>query len=127
MRSAALALLIGLVCAAGCNRGPRLVPFTGQLVIEGRPQGTDTVALVPVAGLGKERTQALVDREGKFSLKTYPHGDGVMPGKYKVLVQLDPGVKALDLYSFADTTPLEVEVPDNGVRDYVIRIPLPTK
>lgn len=111
-------LLVGLTPLSGCKDTPKLAPVTGRVVVEGRPTGNDTVAFVPVGGLGKERSLALLDREGKFTLRTHPHGEGVMPGKYKVLVQLEPGSKLFEHYGHADTTPLEVEVPDAGLKDY---------
>jgi hypothetical protein len=122
MRVKAL-LLVGLLCLAGCSGRPKLVPFTGKVVVEGRARlaGDPTVALVPVAGLGKERLQGMINPDGSFKLSTYPHGDGVMPGKYKVLVQFDGG-RAFERYAAADTTPLEVEVPDSGLTDYEIKL-----
>ena len=116
-------VLVGLLPLAGCNSKPKLVPFAGRVVAEGREQlgGDPTVALVPVEGLGKERLQGMINPDGGFKLNTYPHGDGVMPGKYKVLVQFN-GRKAFEHYGSAETTPLEVAVPDSGLTDYEIRL-----
>lgn len=117
-------LLIGLLFAAGCGDKPKLVSFSGKVVVEGRtpPYGGDPiVALVPAEGLGKERLQGMINPDGSFKLNTYPHGDGVMPGKYKVLVTFDGG-KAFQHYAAADTTPLEVDVPNSGLTNYEIKL-----
>lgn len=115
--------LIGLMFLAGCSDKPKLVPFAGKVVVEGRTRlsGDPIIALVPVAGLGKERLQGMINPDGSFKLSTYPHGDGVMPGKYKVLVQFDGG-KMYEHYAAANTTPLEIDVPDSGLTDYEIKL-----
>ncbi len=116
-------LLVGLLSLAGCSNKPKLVTFTGKVVAEGRAQlgGDPTIALVPVEGLGKERIQGMIGPDGAFKLNTYPHGDGVMPGKYKVLIQFDGG-KAFEHYTAANTTPLEVDVSDAGLTNYEIKL-----
>jgi hypothetical protein len=116
-------LLVGLLALAGCSNKPKLAPFTGKVVVDGRAQltGDSIVALVPVAGLGTERIQGMINRDGTFKLNTYPHGDGVMPGKYKVLVQFDGG-RAFEHYAAANTTPLEVDVPDGGLTNHEIKL-----
>jgi hypothetical protein len=123
MRAKALVLVVGLLTLAGCSNRPKLVPFSGKVVAEGRKQlsGDPIVALVPVGGQGKERIQGMILPDGTFKLNTYPHGDGVTPGKYKVLVQFDGG-KAFERYAAANTTPLEVDVPDGGLTNYEIKL-----
>jgi hypothetical protein len=122
MRVAVLCL-VALLPLAGCSNKPKLVPFTGRVVVEGRTQlgGDPIVALVPAEGLGKERLQGMINPDGAFTLNTYPHGDGVMPGRYKVLVQFNGG-KPFEHYGSAETTPLEVAVPDSGLTDYEIKL-----
>lgn len=117
-------LLVGLLAVSGCGGGPKLVPFTGKVVVEGRTQpisGDAVIALVPVEGLGKERLQGMINPDGAFKLTTYPHGDGVMPGKYKILIQFNGG-KVFEQYTAANTTPLTVDVPDSGLMDYEIKL-----
>ncbi len=115
-------LLVGLLALAGCSSKPKLVPVSGRIVVDGAAITGDTaVTFIPVEGLGKERVQGMIGPKGEFKLNTYPHGDGVMPGKYKVLVQFGGG-KAFEHYSNVETTPLEVDVPNSGLTDYEIKL-----
>lgn len=56
--------------------------------------------------------------DGSFVMKTYPFGNGVAPGKYKVCLNppLAVGIKRPE-YSDRKKTPWEVEITDKGSTD----------
>jgi hypothetical protein len=51
---------------------------------------------------------------GSFTLQTYPHGDGVMVGFYRVTCIVFGGVALPQKYRNAVQTPLVVEVKEPG-------------
>jgi len=72
--------------AGGCGSGgPELVPLTGTVTLDGEPVEGASVTFMPQF-TGQPAT-GTTDVTGKFSLRTHPHGEGVMPGKHKVTVQ----------------------------------------
>lgn len=109
--SAALALL------AGCGDRPTLVPATGRITHKGQPLTAGSVIFVPDSGnaWAKDNPSSLLQADGSFTMKTFPYGDGVAPGKYKVT--LDPALAGRvrqPTLSKADKTPWSVEIPDSG-------------
>lgn len=117
-----LALLVGSV---GCNRGPALVPVTGEVTFNGKPVVPGAVFIEPDGGPDGtvQRASGLLQLDGSFALRTYPHGDGAMPGKYRLYLQLGHGTKP-ELAAFTDVTrsPLMVIVPDAGLKDHRIEL-----
>ena len=109
--SATLALL------AGCGDRPTLVPATGRITHKGQPLTAGSVIFVPDSGnaWAKDNPSSLLQTDGSFTMKTFPYGDGVAPGKYKVT--LDPALAGRvrqPALSKADKTPWSVEIPDSG-------------
>lgn len=117
-----MALIVSLVLLAGCGERPRLVPATGKITHKGQPLTAGSVIFVPDAGnaWAKDNPSSLLQTDGTFTMKTFPFGDGVSPGKYKVT--LDPALSGrirLPNLSKADKTPWSVEIPDSGKTDIV--------
>lgn len=110
---------------AGCTRGPTLVPVTGEVAFNGKPVVPGSVHLEPVDGpdAGVMRASSLLQLDGSFTIRTYPHGEGAMPGKYRIYLQLGPGTKP-DLALFTDVTksPLLVDVPEAGLKGYHLEL-----
>jgi hypothetical protein len=76
--------LIALFLCCGCGSGQ--VAITGTVVYEdGSPVAEGTVCGELVEG-GKDMVQGVI-HDGAFSLGTTKPGDGVKPGKYKILIQ----------------------------------------
>jgi hypothetical protein len=80
--------------------------------------------LLPVGGDGKP-AYATLQQDGSFTAKTQNEGDGVLPGVYKVTVSRGLG-NPPDLadYDTQDKTPVKVEVPANGLDNWVLEVPL---
>ena len=114
-----------LVSSVGCNRGPVLVPVTGEVTFNGKPVVPGAVFIEPDGGPDGtvQRASGLLQLDGSFALRTYPHGDGAMPGKYRLYLQLGHGTKP-ELAAFTDVTrsPLMVIVPDAGLEDHRIEL-----
>jgi hypothetical protein len=83
-------------------------------LIQFTPDGSGTTAM------------GSLEKDGSFTMMTKKPGDGVKPGKYKVVLQLWKNYRAGALavpkeYSDATTTPLEATVDaDNTHFDFVI-------
>src|SRR5262245_65184649 len=80
-------VLVAVAAAAGCSRGPDLVPVSGVVKLDGKPVDGVRVYFWP-----KDQTAntfvnqfaiGFSDKEGRFALKG-TNGDGVQAGEYKV-------------------------------------------
>ena len=123
------ALLLGVaVIGCGSSDKPKLAPVTGKVVNaakKGEAVTAGSIYFTPDAGnayQGKE-PGSLLQVDGTFTMKTYPHGEGVPPGVYKVT--LDRGLAGRmnkPEYGDATKTPLKVVVPDEGLKDHVFEV-----
>lgn len=114
---------MALALFAGCGDHPRLVPATGRITHKGQPLTAGSVIFVPDAGnaWAKDNPSSLLQTDGSFTMKTFPFGDGVAPGKYKVT--LDPALAGRirqPTLSKADKTPWSVDIPDAGKTDITL-------
>src|SRR5579885_3794759 len=84
--AAASAVLLALAAASGCGDRPKLVTVTGKVVHKGEPLTAGSIIFHPDAGNSyqKDKPSSLLQLDGSFTMKTFPFGDGVPPGKYKV-------------------------------------------
>ncbi len=124
-RTAFLGLFLALV-AGGCGRGPKLVTVRGRvLYADGSPVTAASVCFTPDAAKGNtgQLATGLLELDGSFVLRTYPHGDGAMLGPYKVTVSLGRGTpRHLAKYTRADATPFLIEVPPEGLNDLMLTL-----
>lgn len=66
------------------------VPVKGTLKLDGQPFGPATVELMGTDTSTKTKiASGQADDSGSFTLGTYDKADGVVPGKYKVLITVD--------------------------------------
>src|SRR5262245_62870284 len=90
----ALTLVVVPALLFGCGGGERkvaTVPVKGTLYVDDKPFGPALMQLtidppdakIPVVN-------GYVKPDGSFELKTYTDGDGAPPGKYKVVLMMDP-------------------------------------
>jgi len=126
----------GFICGAviftfvlsGCggDPGPQRVPVKGNIVMgDGKPVFPGSIQFFPAEGMSENtyRSSALLHEGGAFTMRTHPHGDGVVPGKYKVVLSLGMGSpRELAKYSSADTSTLEVTVPPEGLPDLQLKL-----
>jgi hypothetical protein len=112
-----LVCVCALIVAAGCSRGPKVIPVAGKATVDGEP----------LAGFGLQfnpETEARLDcagytgGDGSYSVLTDDSFDqykGAPPGKYKVTIfsPNDKPIPANVKYTNVATTDMIVEVsPD---------------
>jgi hypothetical protein len=131
----AVAVALVLLGAAGC--GSRLCPVRGKVTYPDGTPLTEGMVVFESAGEGKAVTaRGEIQPDGTYELGTYKPGDGVRPGKYRVLVAPKTDPNAVDRPAkappfdprFAEfkTSGLECEVTA-GSNDYPIQVSAPGK
>ncbi len=113
----------------GCGGGgPDVVPVTGRVTLAGggwgRPGMIFFAPVEPAAGYPRLPGMADVDKEGNFRATTQPNRDGLVPGTYRVGLEMwevpptmgGPPAKSYlpQKYQAAATSGLEVIVPADG-------------
>ena len=85
--------LVGAM-AGGCSsaNGPKPVPVTGRVLLDGRPLAHAQVVFLPAASPSPSapRPTAVTDEEGRFRPSTFAQNDGAPEGEYTVLVTWYP-------------------------------------
>lgn len=108
--------LLLLVFAAGCSDGR--VPVAGTVTFRNRPLEHGRVGFFPLEG---RPDYADIDANGRFTIVRTQLGNGLAPGKYRVVVQSDLPINPHDTfgdrypiiplkYSTVNETPLEADV-----------------
>ena len=125
----------------GCSDGPKLVPASGIVTLDGEPLEGATVSFVPVDGNPISTSGSDVSGpNGNFQM-SYDGRAGLAPGKYKVMVSKTEEVSAKGkdispIFAKAsfekqlmgltkETIPpqkleREVEVPAGGAKDFAL-------
>jgi hypothetical protein len=114
----------------GCSGpGPQLVNVRGQVLdSDGKPVFPGSIWFVaggPAASApgGVLDASSMLYEDGSFKLRTYPHGDGAMVGRYRVTLSLGAGSSPkLAKYAGPRTTPLTVDVPQQGLDNLVLHL-----
>jgi hypothetical protein len=116
-----VAIALGL---AGCGKRPKLVAVTGKVTHNGQGVTGGSVWFHPDGGAdGPEKMGGQLQLDGSFTARTFPHGEGIPPGKYKVTLSPDlAGRAGVPEYGDVTKTPWEVEVPDAGLADHSFEI-----
>jgi uncharacterized lipoprotein YajG len=78
-----LALLAGALLVAGCDRGPRMVPVTGVVTVDGKP--VDKAAVLFAHVDGGRPTVGVTDEQGRFRLTTDGR-EGALLGEHGVAI-----------------------------------------
>lgn len=129
MRPIRRTMLLGLflvgALVAGCGNKPTLVSVTGKLMHKGQPLTAGSLYFHPAEGNSYkgEKPSCLLALDGSFTMRTYPYGNGVPPGAYKVTLasELANRIRRPD-YADPKKTPLSVTVPDSGLTDQVFEV-----
>jgi len=110
--------IFGLTSCAG--DGPKLYPVRGTVLLNEQPAEGASVAFHLVGGdSNAPMPSATVQADGKFTLRTHPHGEGAPASDYIVLVvwyppssddTVKPKNKLPDRYASHAETPLRVTV-----------------
>lgn len=82
MAVAVAALLVPFL-AAGCSEGPRIVPVSGQVLIDGKPLQHGFVQVIPA---GFRPASGPIGSDGRFQLTTLKPNDGCVIGQHPVAV-----------------------------------------
>jgi hypothetical protein len=130
MRVPFRALLVPLLLAlaagfAGCGNRPKLVQVTGKVVHKGQPLTAGSIYFHPVGGSPREgeKSSSLLQLDGSFRAKTFPYGDGLPPGPYKVTLSPDLANRVrLPAYADPARTPWQIVVPDDGLPDHDLEV-----
>jgi hypothetical protein len=122
----ALTLLAVALALAGCGGKPKLVPVTGKVTHNGKAVTGGSVWFHPADGDDpdrKEKMSGQLQLDGTFIGRTFPHGDGIPPGKYKVTLSPDlAGRVGAPKYGEVTKTPWEVDIPDGGLAGHVFEV-----
>lgn len=126
--------LAGLSIVGCGQKGPELVPVKGRLLDNrGQPVFPGSVWLVVDGSTSSTEAGALdasgmLQEDGSFTIRTYPHGEGAMVGRYRVTLSLGAGSSPkLAKYAGPRTSTILVDVPKEGVTDLVIRLDADSK
>lgn len=115
--------LLGLAITGCGNNSPKLVSVTGKAVHKNEPLIAGSIWLHPDSTneVKTEPSSCVLQMDGSFKMRTYPYGDGVPPGKYKVTFAPELANR-INLPQFGDPakTPLALTVPDEGLRDIIV-------
>jgi hypothetical protein len=116
-----------LLLLGGCqDESVKLAPVTGRVIFHNEAITAAEIYFNPDAKAGNrgEMGSALIGVDGTFTITTAgPKGprDGVVPGAYKVTLGLGRrNEKELAPFKTVQTTPLTIEVPEQGLRDIVV-------
>jgi len=146
-RVTAVAVALVLLTTTGCGGGPKYVPVSGVVLLDGKPYGKAVVSFQPLGtsenpnpGRG---SSAYTDENGRFVLKSDDGTDGAVVGKHIVrimtkgneVVQLAEGGGSVDgggppAKGTVDPIPAEwgtdskkeVDVPVAGLNDLKFEI-----
>ena len=114
-----------LLASSGCGNKPKLVHVSGKVTHKDKGLTAGSIYFHPAEGNAYqgEKPSSLLQTDGSFDMRSYPHGQGVPPGKYKVTLspELANRIGRPD-YGKVEKTTLSIEVPDAGVKDHVFEV-----
>lgn len=115
--------VLTLTLLLGCSSKPKLVPVTGTVTHKGQPLTAGSIWFHPADANQTEKPGCQLALDGSFAMRTYPHGQGVPPGSYKVTLSPDLArrIHRPD-YAEPTKTPLAIEVPDAGLANHSFEV-----
>lgn len=84
----AMAALVvgGPLAGCGTTGLPGTVPIRGKVIYNSQPLSQGEVRYVPVDPKVGRQARGRLDKDGNFEMTTLKAGDGVLPGRYKVVI-----------------------------------------
>lgn len=124
-----MSMFVISMCLIGCgDSGPQLVPLQGTVRLGAEPVTAGSIYLHPDAAnsFQGDTPGSLLGLDGSFSMKTFPYGDGVPPGKYKITLSPDLAARLkVPEYSNPMTTPWQIDVGNEGNASLLLDVILP--
>ena len=110
----------------GCNQDkPKLVRVSGKITFKGQPLTAGSINLHPASTntFTKDNPSSILQEDGSFNMKTFPYGDGVSPGDYKITLapQLASRISLPNL-AYPEKTNAKIIVPETGLENYILDI-----
>jgi hypothetical protein len=119
------AVVLLTLALTGCGNKPKLVAVTGKVTQNGNPVTAGSVWFHPADGNSYqgEKPSGQLQLDGSFTARSFPHGEGMPPGKYRVTLSPDlAGRIGKPELGDATKTPWSVEVPDTGLKDHTFEV-----
>ena len=110
----------------GCNQDkPKLVKVNGKIIFNGQPLTAGSINFHPASTntFTKDNPSSILQEDGSFNMKTFPYGDGVSPGDYKITLapQLASRISLPNL-AYPEKTNAKIIVPETGLENYILDI-----
>jgi hypothetical protein len=120
-------LLVALALAGCAEPAVRLVPVRGRATLGQKSLRQVTIQLVPDGEKGTHAPTGVgqTDEDGRFRITTPPHGEGAVPGHYKVTVVTYTGKGVPGSYADPRSTPLRVDIPPGGLENWELKLKSP--
>ena len=121
----AACFLSGLLMGCGGEDAPQLVKVAGQVMQGGKPVTAGSINFYPSGSnvYTKDNPSSILQIDGTFNMKTFPFGEGVSPGRYKVTLAPELAARlSRPAYAVPQTTPWEVLVPDAGLKNHLFEV-----
>jgi len=109
-----------------CNQDkPKLVKVNGKITFNGQPLTAGSINFHPASTntFTKDNPSSILQEDGSFTMKTFPYGDGVSPGEYKITLapQLASRISLPNL-AYPEKTNANIIVPETGLENYILDI-----
>lgn len=109
-----------------CNQDkPKLVKVNGKITFNGQPLTAGSINFHPALTntFTKDNPSSILQEDGSFNMKTFPYGEGISPGEYKITLapQLASRISLPNL-AYPDKTNAKITVPDAGLENFILDI-----
>ena len=109
-----------------CNQDkPKLVKVNGKITFNGQPLTAGNINFHPASTntFTKDNPSSILQEDGSFTMKTFPYGNGVSPGEYKITLapQLASRISLPNL-AYPEKTNAKITVPETGLENYILDI-----
>lgn len=116
--------ILAVAVLSGCGGGPAAPPMVsvkGKVLLDSQPVTAGAIYFHPdrANSFQQDKPSSLLELDGSFTIKTYPFGEGVPPGKYRVTLSSEVATRLKKPnYSNSEKTPWSIEVPESGIADH---------
>ncbi|MCY2942530.1 MAG: hypothetical protein NTV50_12790 [Planctomycetota bacterium] len=109
-----------------CNQDkPKLVKVSGKITFNGQPLTAGSINFHPASTntFTKDNPSSILQEDGSFTMKTFPYGNGVSPGEYKITLapQLASRISLPNL-AYPEKTNAKITIPETGLENFTLDI-----